>query len=52
MVFKEANERIDLAEDGRVRRRITAVLSQRDGEWDRHFQLLPAIAAVGKPPQQ
>lgn len=52
MVFKEANERIDLAEDGRVRRHITAVLSHRDREWDKHFQLRPALGAVGKPSQQ
>lgn len=48
-MLKEANERIDLAENGRVRRHITGVLSHRDGEWDRHVQLLPNIAAVGIP---
>lgn len=52
MVFKEANEGIDLAEDGGVRRHITAVLSHRDGDSDRHFQLPLAVAAVGKPSHQ
>lgn len=52
VVFKEANERIDLAENGRVRRRITGVLSHRDGEWDRCVQLLPNITAVGIPSHQ